>query len=148
VGKPTAVNVSGLKDQHGFVRLVQPSTSIALMGMFAETTIVDYHLSFADQGKQMHCKKSFVKFQCGQRWRKPNDVVVGKFLLPRGLVLRHRCQHRNLAIPTWLFLQCVCFLYIFPNMYRCLYMNMFIDINKAIYTYTYIYLYIDIYIYV
>ncbi len=53
MGKPTAVNVSGLEDQHDFVRLVQPCTSIALMGMFAETTIVDYHLSFADQGKLM-----------------------------------------------------------------------------------------------
>ncbi len=45
----------------------------------------------------IHCKKSFAKFRCGQRWREPNDVGVGKFLLPRRLVLRHRCQHRNLA---------------------------------------------------
>ncbi len=33
-------------------------------------------------------KKSFVKFRCGQRWCEPNDVGVGKFLLPRPLVLR------------------------------------------------------------
>ncbi len=45
----------------------------------------------------IHCKKSFAKFRCGQRWREPNDVGVGKFLFPRRLVLRHRCQHRNLA---------------------------------------------------
>jgi hypothetical protein len=45
----------------------------------------------------LHCKKSFAKFRCGQRWREPNDVGIGKFLLPRRLVLRHRCQHRNLA---------------------------------------------------
>ncbi len=42
-------------------------------------------------------KKSFAKFRCGQWWREPNDVGVGKFLLPRCLVLRHRCPHRNLA---------------------------------------------------
>ncbi len=34
-------------------------------------------------------KKSFAKFRCGQRWREPNGVGVGKFLLPRRLVLRH-----------------------------------------------------------
>jgi hypothetical protein len=42
-------------------------------------------------------KKSFAKFRCGQRWREPNEVGVGKFLLPRRLVLRQRCQHRSLA---------------------------------------------------
>jgi hypothetical protein len=42
-------------------------------------------------------KKRFAKFRYGQRWRAPNDVGIRKFLLPRRLVLRHRCQHRNLA---------------------------------------------------
>ncbi len=45
----------------------------------------------------LHCKKSFAKFRCGQRWREPNDVGVGKYPLPRRLVPRHRCQHRSLA---------------------------------------------------
>ncbi len=49
------------------------------------------------QGRPSHCKKSCAKFRCGQRWREPNDVGYGKFLLPRPLVLRHHCQHRNLA---------------------------------------------------
>ncbi len=49
------------------------------------------------QSSTVHCKKSLVKFRCGQRWREPNDVGVGKFLLPRRLVVRHRCQHRSLA---------------------------------------------------
>jgi hypothetical protein len=54
----------------------------------------------------LHCKKSFAKFRCRQRWREPNDVGVGKFLLPRRLVLRHRCQHRDLAHSDMAFLQC------------------------------------------
>ncbi len=55
----------------------------------------------------MHCKKSCAKFRCGQRWREPNDVGVGKFLLPRPLVQRHSCKHRNLAHSDMAFLQCV-----------------------------------------
>jgi hypothetical protein len=55
----------------------------------------------------LHCKKSFAKFRCGQRWREPNDMGVGKFLLPRRLVLRHRCQHRSLVHSDMAFLQCV-----------------------------------------
>jgi hypothetical protein len=55
----------------------------------------------------VHCKKGFAKFRCGQRWREPNDVGVGKFLLPRHLVLRHRYQHRNLAHSDMAFLQCI-----------------------------------------
>jgi hypothetical protein len=51
-------------------------------------------------------KKNLAKFRCGQRWREPNDVGVGKFLLPRRLVLRHRCQHRSLAHSDMAFLQC------------------------------------------
>ncbi len=52
----------------------------------------------------LHCKKIFAKFRCGQRWREPNYVGVGKFLLPRCLVLRHRCHHRNLAHSDMAFL--------------------------------------------
>jgi hypothetical protein len=55
----------------------------------------------------VHCKKSFAKFRCGQRWRELNEVGVEKFLLPCRLVLRHRCQHRNLAhLDMAFFLQC------------------------------------------
>ncbi len=48
-------------------------------------------------------KKTCTKFRCGQRWREPNDVGVGKFLLPCSLVLRHRCPSEFGAFPTWLF---------------------------------------------
>jgi hypothetical protein len=59
----------------------------------------------------VHCKKSCAKFRCGQRWREPNDVGVGKFPFPQPLVLRHRCQHRNLAHSDMAFLQCNRFRY-------------------------------------
>jgi hypothetical protein len=65
---------------------------------------------FFDSDDVVHClctgKKSCAKFWCGQRWHKPNNVGVGKFLLPRPLVLRHQCQHLILRILTWLFLHC------------------------------------------
>jgi hypothetical protein len=34
-------------------------------------------------------KKSCAKFRCGQQWRGPNDMGVGKFLPPHPLGLRH-----------------------------------------------------------
>jgi hypothetical protein len=64
----------------------------------------------------IHCKKSLAKFRCGQRWREPNNVGVGKFLLPRRLVLRHRCQHRSLAHSDMAFLQCT-YTYIYTYSY-------------------------------
>ncbi len=54
------------------------------------------HILYAVHTRALE-KKSCAKFRCGQRWREPNDVGVGKFLFPCPLVLRDRRQHRNLA---------------------------------------------------
>ncbi len=101
--KPFLGNLTNIQRQGGEPAVLLPMKSTSTRRHVAFSSKI-FHSSLSKTVQKFAWTDScfdtllgFAKFRCGQRWREPNDVGIGKFLLPRRLVLCYRCQHRNLA---------------------------------------------------